>query len=551
MIDKLVEEELGAFTFPKLYVDQVSKELPFSFRIPQFFGKNDRERFEKGGTRDERPFWKEVLEQNARLGAGYLSLENAAALSRGGAIPIVAGQQPGLLGGPLYTLYKVLTAASLAEHLSLNREPGEGIGSREVPSAETVRAVPVLWNASDDSDFVEVSSATFFARDLSLRKLSAALSFHAQGNMVGSTSNEAVNGPIETLMQDVDSSPAASFVMSCIEDGLSVARDWGELFSALFLKLLPSSGLVVVDARLPSVAEHSRPVIEAYLNEADPIDTRVAARLEELVREGYPEPISHRSGDTCVFLRDGATRRKITKEELPEMADLWKKRKVEILPNVLLGPIVRDYVMEPAADVLGPSETSYYVVVAALADVLGLAQRPIFPRLSLTIVPSAVAALLGVESAGFKDLVLSYDKLAQSYFEKLVPEDVTRDLESLENEVRSASRRMLELAAASGRGAGDVASSAARKIDFELGRVREGFVAAFRRKAMSENPMLRKAGEFLLPSGNFQERSLCSLAPLIYGGEPLLRALGEVAGKHVLECLEHRVHHYIASAEIP
>ena len=557
MIEQFARVDLRTFKFPELYVDYLSERLPASIDAPEFFGKKQREEF---GTRAaaavEEPFWRDVLEYNARLGASRAGLEGIEALSHGRAIPIVAGQQPGLLGGPLYTLYKALTAVSLAELLSesgpslASTSGGETSGTDSLQSGK-LRVVPVFWNASDDSDFAEVSSATFFDNDLSLRRLCVAASHHSPGGMVGAMRTQALSGPVEALMRDLEKSPATTFLMPLIEDGLSVAGDWGEFFSALLVRLFSSSGMVVVDSRLSSVGKYSRPTIDAYLREASSVEVRIADCLNELRERGYGEPVSPRSGETCVFLKDGTARRKVSKEELPAVADLWRKGEIELLPNVLLGPVVRDRLMRPAVNVVGPSEASYYIVARTLYDVLGFPQSPVFPRVSLTIVPRRLTSLVGEDPGRFEELVVSFDKVARDYFEKQVPPEVMRELEISQNDMRSVAERVTRLAAVSGKNTEEVAASAARKIDFELGRIREGFVAAHRKRILSENPFLRRAGEFLLPSGAPQERSLCSLSPLIYGGQSLIQALGALARSHVRESLERHVHHYVAGVAIP
>ena len=67
-------------------------------------------------------------------------------LSQPGAVAVVTGQQVGLFSGPAYTIYKALTAAKLAEHLSQRGTP----------------AVPVFWLATEDHDFAEVNHAWGF-----------------------------------------------------------------------------------------------------------------------------------------------------------------------------------------------------------------------------------------------------------------------------------------------------------------------------------------------------------------------------------------------------
>ena len=57
-------------------------------------------------------------------------------------IVVTTGQQPGLFGGPLYTLLKAFSALALADRIE--RDTG-------IPTA------PVFWAATDDADFAEAS----------------------------------------------------------------------------------------------------------------------------------------------------------------------------------------------------------------------------------------------------------------------------------------------------------------------------------------------------------------------------------------------------------
>jgi len=72
-------------------------------------------------------------------------------LQQPGSFCVLTGQQPGFLGGPLYTLYKAMQACRLASELS--REWG-------------VPVVPVFWNHADDHDLAEVQHAHLVNRNL-------------------------------------------------------------------------------------------------------------------------------------------------------------------------------------------------------------------------------------------------------------------------------------------------------------------------------------------------------------------------------------------------
>ncbi len=66
------------------------------------------------------------------------------------ALVVTTGQQPGLFGGPLYTLHKAIAAAALARQLTAHWD-------RPV--------VPVFWLAGDDHDHAEASRAAWTDAD--------------------------------------------------------------------------------------------------------------------------------------------------------------------------------------------------------------------------------------------------------------------------------------------------------------------------------------------------------------------------------------------------
>src|SRR6202011_2403039 len=98
-----------------------------------------------------------ILErQNQSWGASEKALENIARL-RGGAAAIVTGQQVGLFGGQLFSIFKAFTAVKLADQAT---QAG-------------VDCVPVFWLATEDHDLAEVNQVSIPGSDGSLQKLTA------------------------------------------------------------------------------------------------------------------------------------------------------------------------------------------------------------------------------------------------------------------------------------------------------------------------------------------------------------------------------------------
>jgi uncharacterized protein YllA (UPF0747 family) len=89
----------------------------------------------------------EILErQNRAWGASGKALANIERLRRG-AVAAVTGQQVGLFGGPLFSIFKALTAVKLAEQAT----------------AAGVDCVPVFWLATEDHDLAEVSQVALLS----------------------------------------------------------------------------------------------------------------------------------------------------------------------------------------------------------------------------------------------------------------------------------------------------------------------------------------------------------------------------------------------------
>ena len=80
-------------------------------------------------------------EINRGVRGGEKIFANISLLRDDDCVAVLTGQQAGLFTGPLYTIYKALSAVRAAECLR-----GRGF-----------KAVPIFWAATEDHDFAEVA----------------------------------------------------------------------------------------------------------------------------------------------------------------------------------------------------------------------------------------------------------------------------------------------------------------------------------------------------------------------------------------------------------
>ena len=156
-----------------------------------------------------------LRDMNARWGAGEETLANIERLRESDCLAVVSGQQAGLFTGPLYTIYKALTAVKLARCLM----------------QRNTKAVPVFWIATEDHDFPEVAKAEFISRDCQLASVDVSTDLHQEGQPVGRvTLDDSINQVVERLLDQLPNSEFIPDLKTLLRDSWKPGFGYGEAF---------------------------------------------------------------------------------------------------------------------------------------------------------------------------------------------------------------------------------------------------------------------------------------------------------------------------------
>lgn len=345
---------------------------------------------------DERALLADTLEEAlAAQGPHVRVLESVRALRTPGACMVIAGQQPGFLGGPLYNVYKAVHAIRLAAAL------------RE---AWGVPVVPAFWNHADDHDVAEVHHLWLVNSNLDLFKL----------GLGGLSSGRVRFGDIVLDDERHHLTAASEALRQALWQGESADRALeqftpraGETFSGAFTRLLLSlfghHGLVVVEpdwirASLSSALADVLQVdvhgaLEAGSAALTAAGGSVAIEPSEAAllfqhRDGRRHAL--RSPEPNVFRYDDEPGSRSASElaaEIVQDRSAWSA-------GALLRPLAQDRALPIAAYVGGWGELAYHAQLPPLRAACGLPATPFVPRLSATLVdPEASAALRKLELA--------------------------------------------------------------------------------------------------------------------------------------------------------
>jgi hypothetical protein len=312
---------------------------------------------------DERGFVGRLLDRHRRIGADAQSMAAIEDLGAGAAC-VITGQQPHLLTGPFYTVWKLLGAIALAQRLE------EIHGSR---------VVPVYWCGSDDSDFAEVGSAWLFDRERGPWRLRIPANAWKPGMAVGDIAATELIRLEDAALTGLRGPGLEWFREAALEIG---EADLGDRTAAWVLRMFRESGLVVVDARDDLLVAAARPLFERYAGIRAEAAAAVGQRARLREQEGWQPALDPSARQSGIFARRDGLRVKLSPEEIDSGSALsasWG-------PSVLLRPVVQDALLAPVAAVLGPGELAYHAEIAPLYGLLGVeAARPV-PRPHLTLV---------------------------------------------------------------------------------------------------------------------------------------------------------------------
>src|SRR5687767_11699235 len=146
---------------------------------------------------------------NATRGAGEETLGNINLLRDADCLAVVTGQQAGLFTGPLYTIYKALSAVKLAGCLR----------------QRNTKAVPVFWIATEDHDFPEVAKAEFIGRDCRLASVAVPSELHQEGQPVGDVKlNQSADAVVGDLLELLPNSEFSADLEMLLRDAWRPGR---------------------------------------------------------------------------------------------------------------------------------------------------------------------------------------------------------------------------------------------------------------------------------------------------------------------------------------
>ena len=449
-----------------------------------------------------------LQDMNAAWGAGEETLNNIQLLRDSDCLAVVSGQQAGLFSGPLYTIYKALSAVKLAGCLTQRK----------------TKAVPVFWIATEDHDFPEVARAEFIGRDCKLAEVEASADLHQDGQPVGRVViDSSIDAVLTQLLELLPTSEFTPELETVLRDAWRPGRSYGEAFARMMTSLLGSHGLVLLDPLDPRLKAMAAPLYARAALRAHDIAAAIEARSRKLVEIGYHAQVTASENSFPLFLHaengarhaltrtsDGKYTTKQTDESYTaeELSKLALAQPEKFSPNVTLRAVVQDYLLPTIAYYGGAAEIAYFAQTGEVYRLLDRPTTPILPRSSLTMIERHTGRVLERYGLGLVDLFAGPESVLKRVVEEHLGAETAKSFAKTEGSVNSELDELREQLRSVDPTLADALETGRRKINHQL----EGLRTRFHRSQMARNEsahrQLQRAFDQLYPNKELQERHI-------------------------------------------
>ncbi|MGH9567668.1 MAG: bacillithiol biosynthesis cysteine-adding enzyme BshC, partial [Candidatus Angelobacter sp.] len=345
--------------------------------------------------------------------------------------------------------------------------------------------------------------------------------------------------PVGSIAFDDEITAAAAqveglFGVSEISEHLRAAYRKGETFGSAFAKfysrVLDDLGIIFLDPLDPELHRITQPLYRSALENSELINQELLLRNHQLESKGYHAQVKITGPQTlCFYFGDGVRTpirhdgdgfligaRKLSRSEILAETERCPER---FSANVLLRPVVQDYLLPTLCYIGGPAEIAYFAQIETVYSQLATRVTPVIPRLFATLVESRQAKLLERYGLSLADIFVDPEKLKETIAGRALPQSLMQSFDSASDHLEQALSTIHEPLEKLDRTLADAAENAGSKMRYQLQGLRD---KAARAEARKNGELQRHADELstlLYPNKELQEREIGTLYFLLKYGK--------------------------------
>ncbi|MBD3582574.1 bacillithiol biosynthesis cysteine-adding enzyme BshC [Flavobacterium selenitireducens] len=310
---------------------------------------------------------------------------------------VTTGHQLNLFTGPLYFLYKIVSAINLARELK-----------SKYPEYDFV---PVYWMATEDHDFEEISHFNFKGKKFRWNRESS--------GAVGRLSAKGLDDVLELFKLDLGPSENAKKIATLFENAYLQHENLADATRWLANALFGSYGLVIVDGDDKSLKSIFAPYVKQELTQQVSF-----SKVSETIRNFAPYDVQVNPREINLFYLEDNLRERIVFEDgsyrvngtslsfsEAEILSEVENHPEKFSPNVIMRPLYQEVILPNLCYIGGGGEIAYWLEIKSFFDAVGVTFPMLLVRNSVLLSSEKQAKKADTLGLSWKDLFRKQSEL--------------------------------------------------------------------------------------------------------------------------------------------
>lgn len=339
----------------------------------------------------------ELKKQYTGIETSDLTKQNIELLKENTTFTITTGHQLNLFTGPLYFLYKIVSAVNLANELKA--------------AYPDYNFVPVYWMATEDHDFEEINYFNFKNKKIRWTRDSA--------GPVGRLSTEGLDKVFDVFSKELGVGENALLLKALFEKAYLGHDNLADATRYLTNELFGNEGLVIIDGDSPELKKLFIPYVkEELLNQTS--HNRVSETAEMM--QCYNLQVNPREIN-LFYIDNGIRERIIVHDNVyhinntdlhyseAEILDVLDKHPEKFSPNVIMRPLYEEVILPNLCYIGGGGEIAYWLELKAFFESAGVTFPVLLVRNSVLLATQKQTGKLGRLNLSWSDIFMKQQDL--------------------------------------------------------------------------------------------------------------------------------------------
>lgn len=521
----------------KLFLDFIEEKPEIMKRFPNNNIINDYEVLSQRANTFEN---RETLFNAFQSSMSYIKFtekqkENMLKIKENNSLAIVSGQQVGYLGGPMYSLYKILTSIRVAFELN--------------EKYEDLQFIPVFWLEDNDHDIQEAAEISILNNNGEFKSFSASEQSDHSGRTIVSekTFNDSIYNEIEQIIAELPVTHNKEHFEDVLRDTYKSGKYWRESFIILLQRWFGEYGVLFICASCLRKSGLFKDLVIKELENAGYSEKLTLAANHQLDMNGYH--IQAKASPVNLFFHNDIERfriditiddkfliedRELSKSELIEIAESQPEL---FSPKVLLRPIFQDALLPNVAYIAGPGETGYLAQTKEMFEFFNVDMPAILPRHSFTLYNQKIEKFLTKNEISTNEFFVEKQEIVNEFARKLIDKDTELLFEKSKNDITKIFEYLkVELKAVDNSLIQSTDAALTKNIQ-QIDVLMKKTTASLKRQKDETMKKISDISDYIYPKGNYQERYFSPINFMLYSGEKelieiLYKATENNANKH-------------------